>query len=282
MLLTLLALLHSQIGTLPSRRVDIYRLCVGTLVEAIVLPYSMVERVDKKGLIGLFAYIAYSMQETNEWLIDRETLEIKALNFLKLSSDKNKVLTKNVVQIFTEPIGIIVEQSPNLFSFIHLNLQEYLAAHYLANWASKACRMNSLEKYLPSWDWLNIFFLTACSLDSQEADEFIEQILNTHLKFDNFFDNLAELKQAELDKEKVEQILFSLVDLLLAGYCVKEDTFISLSLKSKIQDALVKLWNEMFDIPFQNIVIADSYITRDYIIGSLLDLLESPAFNTAS
>ncbi len=279
MMLTLLALLHGQIGTLPSRRVDIYRLCVETLV-ATTLPNELASIINKAGLVDMFAYIACLMEEVEGWIITEQTLKVNIEKFLidykGIKSDYAKELTNEIASLINHS-NLIVLQPSGWSSFIHLNLQEYLAAHYLSKLCSKADRFTKLKNSLHCPHWREVIVLTAACLDGKDSYEFIEQILNAHLKFDDFFDNLAELKQAELNKEKVEKILFSIADLLLAGYCVKEDAFISLSLKSKIQDALSKLWNEMFDIPFQNIVITDSYITRDYIIGSLLGLLvESP------
>ncbi|MBI4850315.1 MAG: NACHT domain-containing protein [Acidobacteria bacterium] len=304
MMLTLLVLFRSRIARLPiySSIKLYYQDYVRVIIKAFIIDseksistFSLQQIKYLKNetfLFEIFAYVAFLVQIERKRFFTYNKLEISIKDFLMdyegLQNNEAEILAQGLAKIVTKHIKLI-NRSLNLFYFVHTNIQKYLVSYYLTTVLSKRGQnfityYQQLRDsiYLPQWQEIIVFTVT--SLSKEEAQDLIKQILNAHNNFDSFFENLAELKQSELDSEKRKNICYSIANLLLAGYCVKEEEINAslglVVLKRKIQEALVKLWYEIPNIPFSLLETPESYITHEYIIGSLHELLiESEAFD---
>ena len=87
--------------------------------------------------------------------------------------DKHQILTT-----LYNDFGLLIERAPDLYSFSHLSLQEYLVANYIVD---NRREMNLISEYLSDEDWYEIIILVTRMLP--KADEFIKSL---HLKLDIF------------------------------------------------------------------------------------------------
>ena len=266
LLLTLLALIHHQGTRLPQRRVDLYRLCVEALAETWNLARSLTgrpidlrlgeRRLDEAFVVRILAPVACWMHETEPTgLVERDELAAHiAEQFVEredASPDEAASLARDFVDLAREQMGLLVERAPDVFSFLHLSVQEYLAARFLSE------RMDAFERLKPRLHhprWREVVLLTAGCLHGDFANTFVENILNAHSLYDELLHR----------------------DLLLAARCIGNDVPVSPKLREQIRDALFDLWR---DPPFSRLRDRISRILaylRGSVIGSdVLDFLLS-------
>ncbi len=254
LLLTLLALIHDQGTRLPHRRVDLYRLCVEALAETWNLARSLTgrpidlrlgeRRLDEEFVVRILAPIAYWMHETKPMgLVRRDELEARvAEQFVEhegVSSEEAMSLARDFLALVREQMGLLVERAPDEFSFLHLSVQEYLAARFLSE------RMNAFKLLKPRLHhprWREVVLLTAGCLRGDYATAFVEHILDAHGPFNDLPNRVSVLMQATQEKTAILETLRSLLDLLLAAHCVGDDVSVRPPLRQQIRNALFALW----------------------------------------
>ena len=142
LLLTLLALVHHQGTRLPHHRVELYRLCIEALAETWNLARSLTgrpidlylsgRRLNEQFVVRMLAPVAYWMHEHKPGgVIDRRELEtLIARNFEEegKAAEEASLLARDFVELACEYPGLMIEHIPDQFSFLHLSLEEYLAA----------------------------------------------------------------------------------------------------------------------------------------------------------
>jgi HEAT repeat protein/energy-coupling factor transporter ATP-binding protein EcfA2 len=254
LLLTLLALIHHQGTRLPHRRVDLYRLCVEALAETWNLARSLTgrpidvrlgeRRLDEAFVVRILAPIAYWMHETKPaGLVERDELEAHiAEQFVRYegtSTEEAAALAHDFLALVREQMGLLVERASDAFSFLHLSVQEYLAARFLSE-----C-MDGFERLKPRLHhprWREVVLLTAGSLRGDYATAFVENLLNAHGQVDNLHHHVSALEQGKLEKTETLRLLLSLSDLLLAVRCLGDDVPVRASLRLRIRDIFLDLW----------------------------------------
>ncbi|MBV8859778.1 MAG: HEAT repeat domain-containing protein, partial [Acidobacteria bacterium] len=252
LLLTLLALIHYQGTRLPSRRVDLYRLCVEALVETWNLARSLTGRpidlrlgerhLDDEFVIRILGPIAYNLMEINQGLVKREELELRIVDQLikheDLSQEGAAELAHDFIILAREQMGLLVERSPNEFGFVHLTFQEYFAARYLSE------RMNAfdfLKPHLHQSRWHEVILLTAGCLRGDYSTAFVENILNAHTPFNLILEKISRLKD-ERTENGIVSSLMSISDMLLAVRCAGDNVQIPSTMLFKIHDVITELW----------------------------------------
>jgi HEAT repeat protein/energy-coupling factor transporter ATP-binding protein EcfA2 len=257
LLLTLLALIHYQGTRLPNRRADLYRLCVEALAETWNLARSLSgkaidlhlgeQRLDEEFVVDILGPVAYWMHKHKPTgLIERTELEARiAEHFVEETGApvaEAETSAREFVTLVREQMGLLVERAPDLFSFLHLSFQEYLAARYLSG---KANAFELLKPRLHRPRWREVVLLTAGCLHGDYASQFVENILNAHSDYDDLLHR----------------------DLLLAAHCIGDEVTVPLKLQRDIRDQLLTLWrNPPFPRLQEEIVKTFGYL-RDSQIG---------------
>ncbi|MBE9595054.1 MAG: hypothetical protein IMF19_16435, partial [Proteobacteria bacterium] len=129
------------------------------------------------------------------------------------------------VELIREQSGILTETGHQLFGFMHLTFEEYLAARYLAG---KRKVLEVIGEKLHNPNWREVILLAAGSLEGEIADDFVQEIL----KASSFYEDILHR------------------DLLLAGRCVADDVDILPKLRNEVVDRLVGLY---IDTPYSKL-----------------------------
>ena len=233
LLLTILALVHYHGMRLPPRRVDLYELCVRTLAETWNLARNIAgirlelwlgsRPLDERYLRTILGPVALWMHDEGKNLVEREELELKVAEELQrregLSTENARETAADFLNLVVEYSGLLVEDSPNSFRFMHQTFQEYLAARTLAG-------RRDVNKYiLSSIDdprWREPILLTAASLEGDYADDFVRAIKNY--------------------KDRYEGLLHR--HLIMAAWCLVDDAQISHALRNEIFTELYTIFTD--------------------------------------
>lgn len=264
LLLTLLALIHYQGTRLPNRRADLYRLCVEALAETWNLARSLSgkaidlylgnQRLDEEFVVSILGPVAYWMHEYKPTgLIERTELEARiAEHFVEKKgapAAEARTSAHDFVTLAREQMGLLVERAPDLFGFLHLSFQEYLAARFLSERIDTFAR---LKPHLHQPRWREVVLLTAGCLRGDYASQFVENILNAYSDYDDLLHR----------------------DLLLAAHCIGDEIAVPLQLRQRIRDQLFALWK---DPPFprlqEEIVKTFAYLKHSQIDGDIRNFL---------
>ncbi len=305
LLLTLLALIHYQGTRLPNRRADLYRLCVEALAETWNLARSLSgrpidlrlgeRRLDEAFVVGILAPIAHWLHETQPTgAVGRGELESQvAKRFVEnegATSDEATVLARDFVDLAREQLGLLVERAPNVFSFLHLSVQEYLVARFLSE------RLDGFEHLRPRLHhprWREVVLLTAGCLQGDYAVAFVEKLLDAHSPFADLLPRALALghpppssfvrrimRQDRQTGAEIQTVLLSIMDVLLAANCVGDSVPVPPQLSQPICTALFKLWlHPPFSELYDNLASAFAQLSssnvgkdvRDFLVDLLQD-----------
>jgi HEAT repeat protein/energy-coupling factor transporter ATP-binding protein EcfA2 len=231
LLLTLLALIHYQGTRLPSRRVELYRLCVEALAETWNLARSLSgkpielwlgeRRLDEREVVNMLAPVAFYMHQRQPGgLISRAELEAQVVQVLAERRgeppDRARKLASEFVNLIREQVGLLLERGPNQFGFMHLTFEEYLAARYIAG---KREPFTLIKPHLYDPRWQEVILLTAASLEDEHASYYVGAIQ----KADGFLNEELHL------------------DLLLAARCIADEVPVELRLRRDIMNKVANL-----------------------------------------
>ena len=147
LMITILALIHHQSVRLPERRVELYKLCVQALAEtwnkfrsesATGHPLDIhlgSQRVDERFVVDVLGPVALWMHETaSGGTVDSRDLRDKIAEYLPAAWGElpaRKRVAEDFLKIMTQACGLLQEKGENLFGFLHLTFEEYLASRAL-------------------------------------------------------------------------------------------------------------------------------------------------------
>ena len=137
LLLTILALVHRAGVRLPEHRVEFYEHTTRILVErwnrvrslhldSRVPPLKVADAVRLLGPVALEIIRSGTRGAITEARL-RELLR----RSLKSSHSRGLASEDEAIELFRNALGLLVEQGPGIYSFLHLTLAEYLAAREL-------------------------------------------------------------------------------------------------------------------------------------------------------
>jgi|GEM_PF-3406331 energy-coupling factor transporter ATP-binding protein EcfA2 len=246
LLLTIIALIHYRGKRLPNRRVELYQVCVETLLEHWVLQRLPSDDYlkDKDELIEVLSPIAFRIHSTSpSGLIDEDTLIELMVDVMVNRLGYNEKIAKKEAKEFKkyveEECGLFLEKGrdenlKSLYGFLHLSFQEYLASlEFIRRWKMGKLR---LKDYVFDPRWIEIVRLAVAELGTRkgdgrlEASRLVEDILNVE-------DEFEDAKRP----------------LILAGYILSDDVRLEPNLERRIIDDLFEtalsvlyLGDEMF------------------------------------
>jgi formylglycine-generating enzyme required for sulfatase activity len=183
LLLTVIAVLHTYRGILPASRATLYYdvsdLLIRRWERAKIEGASLVDELDTSGLRtsdlqSALAEVAFRVQASRGTAINETSLlGIIAPN---LDSDWNRAM--RFALYVRERAGLLVERAVGEYSFVHLTLQEFYAARYLASregypWVGIELLRTDFdlwrESYLLSVLYLDQIGLTARAIEAIQA-----------------------------------------------------------------------------------------------------------------
>ncbi len=192
LMVTILALIHHQNVRLPERRVKLYELCVQALAEtwnkvrqqsATGRPLDLQlgsQRIDERFVVDVLGPVALWMHETGAGAtVDRRDLRDKIAEYLPAAWGDLKArqrLAEDFLQIMTEGCGLLQEKGENLFGFLHLTFEEYLASRALME-SEHLDRDAWLNKKWQDERWKEVIRLAVGGAHSRDASDMLEKIL---------------------------------------------------------------------------------------------------------
>jgi len=188
LLLTILALIHENVGRLPNRRVRLYEICTQTLIESwrqaqTRISSKLLTELGEEAVIRVMAPLAYWLHNKHpggtatyqEW-------EKQLASILEDEGyEQPQVIADSFLRFVRFQAGLLAERGLGRFGFFHLTFEEYLAAREIARKRMEE-RRELLRAHWEDPRWHEIILLAAGQLGIVEArrddvSDFIEDIL---------------------------------------------------------------------------------------------------------
>lgn len=245
--LDILAQLHRTGASLPSRRVELYNQVTEALTHtwrsAQGVPPSIVSEVSP--LFGQ-PHITYLLSRLAYWLhkkkpggfarerevcreLGREWTRLTDKVWHEENPDIEKVV-KQFLRAVREQTGILVEDAPHHYGFVHLTFEEYYAAHYLVANSQKRAQRIRTHLHDPRWQEPILLALGLIGMESEEE---------THMLVETAILAGGEEARAErLDSSPHEALLSR--DYLFALRCLGDDIPVDRTLAEQLIERLLR------------------------------------------
>ena len=232
LMLTILALIQYQGKDLPKHRVELFELCIGTLLETWVKAREYTRehstQLSKRELENILRPLAFWMHSHHEvGLISKEDLTqhfVIQMKEHRISEDEAIKRAEQFLQIIRGETGVLVEQGKNRYGFLHQAFEEYFAASQLKLREDKD---NFIVQHLHDPRWREVILLTVGIvgiIKGDEGKEVTRLVQQTILNADSPYENWLHR------------------DLLFAGLCLTDDRGINEPLKNEIIQRIVYLY----------------------------------------
>lgn len=176
LLLTVLAIVHRTGVRLPDHRVELYAHAAQVLVERwnrLRTPSQQAARpvpIRIADAVRLLGPIALRMIETGRSSLGEDALRTALEPIVAGGALRGIASAAEAIALFEDTIGLLVEQGPGAYAFLHLSFAEYFAARDLV-------RTNRLEKlardgrrvFAPQWR--EVLLLAAGELGVVRAED---------------------------------------------------------------------------------------------------------------
>lgn len=173
LLLSLIVLVYEAQLDLPDRRASLYKRCIDTLLlewdaRRNIHRHHGFKSEQKQQLLEVIAW--HFHQQRQRYFPEQELLRVIAgfLPAIGVAPDDHHLILK---EIATEH-GILKEQAPGWYGFVHLTLQEYLVARYATDHNQREVL---LKHYTDPW-WEEVILLYAGAVP--DASAFLAQLLS--------------------------------------------------------------------------------------------------------
>jgi formylglycine-generating enzyme required for sulfatase activity len=198
LLLSILALIHYQGTQLPRRRVELYSLCVKTLAETWNRARGLGDRpinlflgdepLEERFVVDVLGPVAYWMHEhCPERVVERRDLEEKLTErldeYAQVGRFRARGLAGDFIDLMVEKTGLLAPRGLDLFGFLHLTFQEYLAARYLIDWAEDPGA--EVQRLAADPRWWEVVRLGAAALTGRHVGQLVSAALDAGLSGEN-------------------------------------------------------------------------------------------------
>lgn len=191
LLCTLIVLVHrSRSGRLPERRAQFLEAAVRTFAE-VWETYKLAPRQELGRLeypepdvvIQALAEVAWrAFHELTGRVIPAATLETWLREFLERQPEwqgmKARRATRDLLTLVEHRLGLLVNVGGEAYEFVHFNLHEYLAAHFLLTRLTDEERKLVVLYYLHAPGWEEVLRLTLGAATPIQCDQLIDAILS--------------------------------------------------------------------------------------------------------
>jgi HEAT repeat protein len=190
LLCTIIGLIHRQGGTLPSQRVELYKLCIDTFIfnwEMHKRRKSIVQdSLDKDETQAVLEAIAlYFQEKCQENRASRDQILEIVQHFLVQEQGLPEIEAQRkaarLLDMIREVAGLLIDRGNDEYGFFHLTFQEYLTARAITRRRSDIDRY--LAQYLFDPRWREVIRLAAAhqgTKDEETGSEFIKAIRRHH------------------------------------------------------------------------------------------------------
>jgi formylglycine-generating enzyme required for sulfatase activity len=189
LLLTILALIHENVGRLPNRRIKLYEIAARTLIESwrqaqVGLPDELLAELGEDMVVRVMAPMAYWLHVTHpggtasyeDWckrlveILEEEGYEGEA-----------RGLAERFLAHARQESGLLAERGLGQYGFFHLTFEEYLAARQIARQRAEE-RREMLKAHWRDPRWTEVILLAAGQLAiiesrTDDVSEFVENLL---------------------------------------------------------------------------------------------------------
>jgi hypothetical protein len=181
--LTLLCLVVERGGHIPERRADFFRACLDALLGSWAHERASERLLTLDESLDLLELVAWAMHNA-ERQYDLGTEELRALLAAPLRRLQNQrgrthvVTFQGVLHWLCQVAGVLTEYAEGEYGFMHLGLQEYLAATHAAQ-TGKIARL--AEVFGSPW-WREVALLTVALREHRVFTPLMERVVaSSHL-----------------------------------------------------------------------------------------------------
>jgi formylglycine-generating enzyme required for sulfatase activity len=189
LLLTILALIHENVGKLPNRRIKLYEIAAQTLIESwrqaqTGMPSELLAELGEEAVIRVMAPLAYWLhQEHPGGTASFQEWQARLLQVLEEEGYETEAgeIADRFLHHARYQAGLLAERGLGQFGFFHLTFEEYLAARQIARQRAEE-RRAILKAHWEDPRWQEVILLTAGQLGIAEArrddvSDFVEDLL---------------------------------------------------------------------------------------------------------
>jgi len=178
LLLTILALIHENVGKLPNRRIRLYEICAQTLIESwrqaqTGLPSELLAELGEETVIRVMAPLAHWLHEEHPGgTASFEEWHGRLLHILTeqegYQSEEAGDIARRFLHHARYETGLLAERGLGQFGCFHLTFEEYLAAREVARQRVEK-RREMLRAHWEDPRWHEVILLAAGQLGIVEA-----------------------------------------------------------------------------------------------------------------
>ncbi|MEO5327302.1 MAG: SUMF1/EgtB/PvdO family nonheme iron enzyme [Magnetococcus sp. THC-1_WYH] len=200
LLLTLLCVVVLRGGEIPKKRAAFYQRCLDILLGKWRREQTGGEPLlDVKTTLDILRPLAWKLHQENR----RDNVKrLEFANFAekRLASQKNRPTGLQILEWLHRDTGVFIEYAPSQYGFMHLGLQEYLAARHVVMASSDETLLDFLASQGDEKWWREVLLLLVGIPDHQLFAPFMTRLLPDILKGDRanlMRDMLTEAEQTD-------------------------------------------------------------------------------------
>ncbi len=187
LLLTMLVLIHRAGKKLPERRAELFQCAVETVVDTWENWNVHTGRKipDREVVLALLEKAGFELYRKNRKKATRD--EVRTwLKEVTCEEQGHPSTVDDSTWMLEGVTGLFVESEPGMYQFVHLTVQEYFAAQYIASGRGSHRIQEVMRQNLYSRHWREVFSLAAATAPPQQADLIFDSIMKVKNDFEEY------------------------------------------------------------------------------------------------